>query len=67
MQTPEQIKPHAVKYNPDAWKDYSISELAMWVHLLRKRATMRTDPDKAAKDRMDADNYESMLRMHLRG
>lgn len=59
------LKEHEHKFAPDAWKDYTTGELAMWVHLLRKRATMRTDADKAAKDWADADNYETMLKAAL--
>lgn len=59
------LQEHEHKYAPDAWKDYTVAELAMWVHLLRKRAEMRTEPDKAEKDRQDADNYETMLREAL--
>lgn len=59
------IKEHEHKYTPDAWKDYTVAELAMWVHLLRKRADMRTEAEKAAKDRADAENYEEMLRKAL--
>ena len=62
MQTPDQIKIYESEFKPDAWKDYTIAELAMWVHLLRKRASMRTNPDKALKDMRDAMNYEAMLR-----
>ena len=32
---------------------------------MRKRASMRNEPLKAAKDLKDADNYEAMLRAHL--
>lgn len=62
MKTPEQIKNEAHRFAPDAWKDYSLAELAMWTHLLRKRAGMRAEESKAAKDMADADNYEAMLR-----
>lgn len=65
MQTPKQIKEHAPRFRPDAWKDYTIGELAMWAHLLRKRADQRIEPEKATKDRADADNYEAMLRAAL--
>lgn len=56
------FKEHDHKFTPDAWKGYTVAELAMWVHLLRKRADMRTEADKADKDRTDADNYEAMMR-----
>lgn len=65
MHTPDGIKEHSSKFKPDAWMEYTTGELAMWVHLLRKRAEHRTDAEKAAKDRSDADNYESMLREAL--
>lgn len=65
MKTPEQIKHDDHRFSADAWKDYTMAELAMWVHLLRKRAGMRAEPDKAAKDLKDAANYEAMLRAHL--
>ena len=65
MKTPNQIETDAERFTPDAWQEYTSGELAMWVHLLRKRADMRTEPDKAEKDRTDADNYEAMLRASL--
>lgn len=67
METPESIKPHEGDYQRDAWQDYTAEELRWWVRLLRKRAEMRTDPTKAAKDRYDADNYEAMLDALLSG
>jgi hypothetical protein len=65
MQTPDQIKEHDARFTPDAWTQYTVAELVMWVHLLRKRANMRAEPEKAAKDRADADNYEAMLKEAL--
>lgn len=65
MQTPEQIEEHDARFKPDAWKDYTVAELAMWSHLLRKRAAMRVEPEKAAKDIADAENYEAMLKAAL--
>jgi hypothetical protein len=65
MKTPDQIKNDEPRFAADAWKDYTLAELAMWVHLLRKRAAMRTEPTKAVKDLKDADNYEAMLRAQL--
>lgn len=59
------LSEHEHKYTPEAWKGYTVGELGMWGHLLRKRADMRTEPEKAAKDRADADNYESMLKEML--
>lgn len=46
------------KKNGNAWDDYSLHELEMWVNNLRKRSGMRTDEEKAEKDNYDADNYE---------
>ena len=62
MATPEQIKPHADKYKNGAWRDYSYEELASWVHLLTKRASHRTQFEKAQKDLDDANNYLEMLK-----
>jgi hypothetical protein len=56
---------HDHRFRPDAWTDYTVAELAMWAHLLRKRAEMRLEPEKAAKDRADAASYEAMLRAHF--
>lgn len=58
---PESIQPHAGDYQPAAWRDYTQEELEWWVRLLNKRAGMRTDPQKAEKDRYDAANYQEML------
>lgn len=59
--TPDQIKPLSEDFVDGSWRNYTAFELAMWVHLLRKRASHRTDPEKAEKDRRDADNYNAML------
>lgn len=58
------IEKHAGDYTKggNAHQDYTDDELRQWVHLLRKRAGMRTDMTKATKDRYDADNYEQMLK-----
>lgn len=56
------IERHSGDYKADAWKAYSDEELRWWVHLLRKRAEMRTDGPKKDKDLYDADNYEAMLK-----
>lgn len=62
-------KPSAIpennSYRTDAWKAYTVEELGQWVHLLAKRATMRTDQDKKAKDIDDAQNYLNMMQSHL--
>lgn len=65
MKTPEQTKEHVGRFKPDAWHGYTIAELAMWAHLLRKRATMRAEHEKASKDIAGAENYEAMLRSAL--
>lgn len=61
MKTPNEIKSYESDYKPDAWKEYSLVELGMWVHLLHKRAGMRSDPKKREKDLWDARNYWSMM------
>jgi hypothetical protein len=60
IETPESIKKHESEYLPDAWMKYSVEELGWWVKLLTKRAEMRADPVKKAKDLEDAANYEKM-------
>jgi hypothetical protein len=57
MRTPPQCEPHAADYKNQAWADYSLFELAMWVVLLLKRAGHRDNFDKRAKDLYDAENY----------
>lgn len=52
--------PHEKDYKPEAWKNYTLSELGQWVHLLAKRAEMRTG-EKRAKDLYDARNYLAMM------
>lgn len=59
--TPDIAEPHAHKYQSDAWQAFTVAELAMWSHLLRKRAEMRTSPDAAVKDLEDAAVYESLM------
>lgn len=61
MQTPEQIKAHALDYKNKAWQQYSEEELQWWVHLLTKRANHRDNEEKKAKDLYDAGNYQAML------
>ncbi len=61
MNEPESIKAQESEYKPHAWHAYTSEELQWWVTLLRKRAEMRTDPAKAAKDRADASAYADML------
>lgn len=51
----------ALEDKPDAWKEYTLHELAMWVRLLSKRSGHRTDKAKADKDKKDADNYKAMF------
>lgn len=58
------IEKHNADYKNDgkAHLEYTVEELQWWVRLLRKRAGMRTDEAKRAKDLYDANNYEQMLR-----
>lgn len=64
-QAPASIEPHQKDYQPDAWMMYSIDELGEWVHLLTKRASHRTNLEKAQKDLYDAQNYLNMMQEHL--
>jgi hypothetical protein len=43
----------------------TLAELGWWVHLLTKRAEMRTNPEKRAKDLYDARNYHTMMGARL--
>lgn len=65
MEMPESIVAHAADYKDRAWEDYTIQELGQFVHLLAKRATMRTDPVKRNKDLYDAQNYLNMIQANL--
>lgn len=56
---------HATKYKDNAWLDYSIQELGNFIHLFVKRASMRADPEKRAKDFYDARNYLKMIELHI--
>lgn len=60
------IEKHQEDYKPNAWQNYTLGELAMWVHLLRKRAEHRTNEEKKAKDLYDADNYLWMLKEKMK-
>jgi len=55
------IEQHNKDYRQNAFEEYTIGELAMWVHLLEKRAGMRANPEKHEKDLYDAANYRQML------
>lgn len=65
MQTPESIKPHAGKFEEDAWMQYTPEQLGQWVSLLMVRADHRADEEKRAKDLTDARNYYEMLGEHI--
>jgi hypothetical protein len=65
METPESIKPHEPNYKANAWEGYTLSELGNWVHLFSKRAEMRNDKEKQAKDLRDASNYLDIMRAYL--
>ena len=62
MATPESIKEHQDKYHEGAWRNYGYEELAQWINLLTKRASHRTQFEKAQKDLDDANNYLEMLK-----
>lgn len=64
-QTPAGLGAHQQKYNVGAWKEYTLQELGNWVHLFVKRAAHRADPDKKAKDLLDAQNYLDMMQAHI--
>ena len=66
LQTPDSILSHEPDYQPAAWQAYEVSELGQWVHLLLKRAGMRSNVEKARKDVEDARNYLSMIEAHVK-
>lgn len=63
MDTPESIVKDESHYKPAAWQHYTLSELGDWVHLLTKRAEMRSEKDKARKDLTDAQSYLDMMQV----
>jgi hypothetical protein len=65
LHEPEGLAPHGADYKPDAWMDWTLYELGWWVHLLTKRAGMRADPHRRAKDLHDAANYQAMAQAFL--
>jgi hypothetical protein len=65
IETPPPLLAHEEDYRPDAWKQYTLAELAWWVHLLVLRASHRTDAVKRQKDLADAQNYLSMMQAML--
>ena len=65
METPDSIQDHAKDYNRDAWQQYTLQELGMWVHLLVQRAQMRKAKGKMKKDLYDAQNYLDMMQEHI--
>ena len=65
LTAPPELEPFEVEYRDQAWKEYSLYELGHFVHLLAKRATHRSDPEKRAKDLRDARNYLRMMEAHL--
>lgn len=60
------IEKHKEDYKEDAWKNYTITELGNWVHLLCKRAEHRDNNEKAKKDLYDANNYLWMIEQKLK-
>jgi hypothetical protein len=63
--TPDSIIKDEPNYQPAAWQDYTLAELGSWVHLFVKRAGMRDNPAKKAKDLADAQAYLDMMQAQL--
>lgn len=59
------ISKHEDDYKNNAWKEYSMLELGLWVHLLYKRAGHRQNKEKMKKDIYDAKNYLTMMEEKL--
>lgn len=60
------IASHQSDYKPEIWKNYSLQELGIWVHLFHKRALHRLNKEKATKDLHDAKNYLWMIEQNLK-
>ncbi len=65
LEEPAAIAANAPAYKPAAWQEYTLDELGHWVRLFVKRAGMRADAAKRAKDLDDAQNYLSMMQAHI--
>lgn len=63
----ETIEKYTAEYKPEIWRAYSPEELASWVGLFAKRATMRTSKEKAISDLQDAQNYLVFLVRKIEG
>jgi len=62
----QRLEKHQTDYKPKAYENYSVKELGDFVHLLSKRATHRSNKDKATKDIYDAKNYLTMITLKLK-
>lgn len=62
---PESLESYRASYKEDAWLFYSVDELGHFVHLMMKRATHRSEQEKALKDLHDAQNYLDMMQAKL--
>lgn len=60
------IEKHKEDYKEEIWKNYSLQELGMWVHLFHKRSLHRDNEEKARKDLYDAKNYLWMIEQNLK-
>lgn len=65
METPESCIPFQPQYTDGAWREYTLHELGMWVHLTVQRANHRVNAEKKAKDLRDAQNYLDMMQAHI--
>ena len=60
-------KQYEEQYKLEIWRAYTPEELASWVGLFTKRATMRINKDKALSDLQDAQNYLAFLVRKIEG
>jgi len=61
------LKKHQKDYRPNAFQEYSPTDLANAVAFLIKRATHRLNTKKAKKDLYDAKNYFGILETKILG
>lgn len=62
---PQEVQAHSDGFFPDAWKDYTLSELGGFINLLVKRSLHRGNPERRAKDLYHARLFWRMLGAHL--
>ncbi len=63
---PPAVQAHSDGFFPDAWKEYTITELGNFIHLMVTRSLHRGSPERRAKDLYHARLFWQMMGAHLR-